>query len=149
MTHRAMPPYERCVLDNGLTLVILPRRDVPLVAFHAALRAGAVADPPGKSGVAALTAGLLDKGAGSRTAFEFANAVESAGGSFHAGAGAEIMAAGGQFLARDQTLMLELLSDALIEPRFARAELEKMRMRHIELLKAAKDSDTSDLLSTY
>src|ERR1700733_3864563 len=54
-SHR-IPPYERCVLDNGLTLVILPRHDVPLVAFNAVLRTGAVDDPPGKSGVAALTA---------------------------------------------------------------------------------------------
>jgi zinc protease len=144
-----IPPYERCVLDNGLTLVILPRHDVPLVAFNAVLRTGAVGDPPGKSGVAALTAGLLDKGAGPRTAFEFANAVEGAGGSFHAGVSAETLAAGGQFLARDQQLMLELLSDALIEPHFAGTELDKLRTRYIELLKAAKDSDPAELLSTY
>ena len=149
MSVRPIPPHERCTLDNGVALIIMPRSDVPLVAFDAVLRAGAVADPPGRSGAAALTAGLLDKGAGGRDAFQFANTVEGAGGSFHAGVSAEMMAAGGQFLARDQALMLELLSEALIEPHFDGAELEKLRTRHIELLKAAKDSDPSELLSTY
>ncbi len=149
MSIRPLPPHERCTLDNGVALLIMPRHDVPLVAFNAVLRAGAIADPPGRSGVAALTAGLLDKGAGARDAFQFANSVEGAGGSLHAGVSAEMMAAGGQFLARDQALMLELLSDALIEPHFDGDELEKLRTRHIELLKAAKDSDPSELLSTY
>jgi predicted Zn-dependent peptidase len=37
----------------------------------------------------------------------------------------------------------------LIRPRFDRAEFEKLRTRQIELIKAAKDSDPSDLLGIY
>ena len=144
-----VPPHERVVLDNGVTLVIMPVRDVPLVAFQAILRGGALCDPPDRPGVASLVAGLLEKGADERDAFAFADAVEGAGGSFSASAGAESIMVSGQFLARDQGLMLELLADALLHPRLEPTEFEKLRTRQIELIKAAKDSDPSELIGTY
>ena len=144
-----VPEHERFVLDNGITLVIVPRRDVPLVAFNAVLRGGALGDPATKPGVASLVAGLLEKGAGQRDAFSFADAVEGVGGSFSAGASAESISVRGQFLARDQQLMLELLADALLSPRFESEELETLSARHIEMIKAAKDADPSELISLY
>ena len=144
-----MPAHERLVLDNGLTLIVLPRHDVPLVSFNAVLSGGESAGAARKWGIASLVAGLLEKGAGRRDAFAFVDAVEGAGGTFSAGAGPEAISIRGQFLARDQHLMLDLLADALLRPRFEPAELENLRMRQIELIKAAKDSDPSELLGTY
>ena len=144
-----VPMHERYVLDNGITLVIVPRRDVPLVAFNAVLRGGSLGDPAGKPGVASLLAGLLEKGAGKRDSFAFADAVEGVGGSFSAGANAESISIRGQFLARDQQLMLELLADALLRPRFESEELETLSARHIEMIKAAKDADPSELIGLY
>ena len=46
-----VPTHERFVLDNGITLVIVPRRDVPLVAFNAVLRGGALGDPADRKSV--------------------------------------------------------------------------------------------------
>ena len=144
-----VPQHERIVLDNGVTLVIMPLRDVPLVAFNAVVRSGSLADPPDKPGVASLLAGLLEKGAGERDAFAFADTVEGAGGSFSASAGSESITITGQFLARDQALMLELLADALLRPRLDPNEFEKLRTRQIELIKAAKDSDPADIIGIY
>jgi predicted Zn-dependent peptidase len=45
--------------------------------------------------------------------------------------------------------MLELLADALLRPRLDAEELETLRARQIELIKAAKDSDPSELIGTY
>jgi predicted Zn-dependent peptidase len=144
-----VPAHERIALDSGVTLVIMPLRDVPLVSFHAVLRGGEQAAPGGRPGVASLVAGLLEKGAGPRDAYAFAEAVEGVGGSFGASASTEALGLRGQFLARDQELMLELLADVLRRPRFEAQELEKLRERQIELIKAAKDSDPSELLGTY
>jgi zinc protease len=144
-----VPAHERIVLPNGLTLVIVPRRDVPLMAFNAVLRGGELGNAQAKPGVASLVAGLLEKGAGERSAFQFADAVEGVGGSFGAGAGPESITIRGQFLARDQQLLLELLGAALLRPRFDADELQKLRSRQIELIKAAKDSDPSELIGTY
>jgi zinc protease len=144
-----VPAHERIVLSNGMTLIVMPRHDIPLVSFNAVLRGGESAAAPGKSGVASLVAGLLEKGAGKRDAFAFVDAVEGVGGTFNAAAGPESIAIRGQFLARDQQLMLELLADALLRPRFKLEELENLRDRQIELIKAAKDSDPSELIGTY
>jgi predicted Zn-dependent peptidase len=148
-TNLHVPAHERIVLDNGITLVVMPRREVPLIAFNAVLRGGTLADPASKPGVASLVAGLLEKGAGSRDAYAFADAVEGVGGSFGAAAGAEAITIGGQFLSRDRDLMIELLADSLQRPRFESAEFDKLRARQIESIKAAKDSDPSELIGTY
>jgi zinc protease len=145
----AVPAHERIVFANGMTLVIVPRREVPLVAFQVLIRGGALGDPPGCAGVASLTAGLLDKGAGERDAAAFAHSVEGAGGSFAASAGPECISVSGQFLAQDQERMLDLLADALMMPRFAAAEFARQRLRQIGHLRALKDSDPSELLPQY
>jgi predicted Zn-dependent peptidase len=63
-----VPANQRFVLPNGLTIVLVPRKDVPLIAFSGFVRGGALADPADKPGVASLVAGLLDRGAGKRNA---------------------------------------------------------------------------------
>jgi predicted Zn-dependent peptidase len=144
-----VPANQRFVLPNGLTIVLVPRKEVPLIAFSGFVRGGALADPANKPGVASLVAGLLDRGAGKRSAFEFADAVEGVGGSFNAGAGAEAISVNGQFLARDRALMIELLADALLRPHFDAQEFGSYRDREIEFIKSAKDSDPSQLIGIY
>jgi zinc protease len=144
-----IPAHERLVLANGMTLLIVPRRDVPLVAFQMLIRGGALGDPADRAGLAALTAGLLDKGAGARDAAAFAESVEGAGGSFTASAGAECISINGQFLAQDQARMLELLADAVLDPRFAAPEFTRQRTRQIGHIRSLKDSDPSELLPHY
>jgi predicted Zn-dependent peptidase len=144
-----VPAHQRFVLPNGLTIVLVPRKDVPLIAFSGFVRGGVLADPADKPGVSSLVAGLLDRGAGKRSAFEFADAVEGVGGSFNASAGSEAISVGGQFLARDRALMIELLADALMRPRFDATEFSNYRDREIEFIKSAKDSDPSQIMAIY
>jgi predicted Zn-dependent peptidase len=145
----AVPPFERVVLDNGLTLLLMERREIPLIGFQALLRGGALADPQGKEGAASLLALLLEKGAGDRDAFGFADAIAAVGGNWSTEGGLEVIAIAGDFLARDQALMIELLADLLQRPRLEPAEFETLREREIELIRAAKDADLPGLLPIY
>jgi zinc protease len=144
-----VPAHERFRLANGITVILMAQREVPLTAFTAVLRGGAQVDPAGKAGLASVLAGLLEKGAGARDAYAFADAVAGAGGSFAAGAGAESITIGGQFLSRDRALMVELLADALLRPKLVADEFKTLRDREIEAIKANKDSDPSSLTSEY
>lgn len=144
-----VPEHQRLVLDNGATLIMLPRREVPLLACQVLLRGGSVADAPAPAGVGSLVASLLAKGAGRRDAYAFAETVEGAGGSFGAAAGPEAIVLRSQFLARDQHLMLELLADALRAPRLNEDEFEHLRARQIEFIKAVKDSEPAELIDAY
>jgi zinc protease len=144
-----IPPHQRHMLANGVKLILIPRHDVPLIAFEAVVRGGARLDADGREGVASLTAELLTQGAGDRDAYAFADAVEGAGGSFDADANSEAILVHGQFLARDRELLLGLLADALQRPRLAPDELQKLRSRRIEFIKAAKDSEPQSLIGGY
>ena len=50
------------------------------------LRAGAVADPAGREGLASMTAGMLDEGAGGKDALALADAVDFLGATLGASA---------------------------------------------------------------
>jgi predicted Zn-dependent peptidase len=144
-----LPAFERFTLANGAQVAVMPKRDTPMVAMTVVLRGGALADAPGREGTAALLANLMPKGAGSRDAARFAEAIEGAGGELQIAAGAESLVLGASFLARDAGLMIELAGDALLRPRLAPAEFEKERALAIQSIAAAKDSDPRALVGDY
>jgi predicted Zn-dependent peptidase len=144
-----LPEFERVELDNGAVLILTHKPDVPMVSVTAMIRGGAVADPDGLNGLAALFAALLDKGAGDRNAAEFAETVDSSGGYLAAAANLEDITISGQFLARDAGLMVELLGDMLMRPALDADELDKLRGRSINFILAAKDTNLNALLSVY
>jgi len=144
-----LPAFERIELDNGTVLLLNEQHDVPLVAVSAVLRGGAVSDPLAQNGLAGLFAALLGKGAGERDAAQFAEAVDSVGGSLSAGAGLESITITGDFLARDANLMVGLLADMLLRPALDADELEKLRERAINFIRVAKDTNLNALLPIY
>lgn len=145
----SLPPVERVELENGAVVILLEKRDVPLVGVEVAIRGGAVADPEGRAGLANLVAGLLTKGAGERSAAEFAEAVAAVGGELTAAADLEAITVSGEFLARDADLMVELLVDMLRAPTLDAAEVRKLRDRQIDLIRAYKDTNLRALTPIY
>ncbi len=144
-----LPDYQAITLDNGATVLLMPRNDVPLVAANVAVRGGALADAAGKEGTADLLGGMLSKGAGNRDALQFAQALDGAGGSLGFGSSREAITASAQFLSKDSALMLSLLADALLRPKMEQAEFDKLRKRAIDGIANAKDSDPRQLIGTY
>ncbi len=144
-----LPDHQAITLDNGATVLLMPRNDVPLVAASVAVRGGALADAAGKEGTADLLGGMLSKGAGNRDALQFAQALDGAGGSLGFGSSREAITASAQFLSKDSALMLSLLADALLRPKMEQAEFDKLRKRAIDGLANAKDSDPRQLIGTY
>ena len=84
-----LPEFRSATLPNGAVVALVEKRDTPLVSMNVTVRGGGLGDPPGRDGTASLYADLVQKGAGSRTAAQFAEAIENVGGSLAAGAGAE------------------------------------------------------------
>jgi predicted Zn-dependent peptidase len=144
-----LPDFERIELENGVVLLLVEQHDVPLVAVSAVLRGGAVSDPAEQNGVASLFASLLEKGAGERDAAQFAEAIDSVGGSLSASAGLESITITGDFMARDADLMVELLADMLLRPKLDAGELTKLRERAINFIRVGKDTNLNALLPIY
>ena len=144
-----LPEHERIELENGTVLLLSEKHDVPLIWLRAVIRGGATADPVGRGGLADLFAGLLEYGAGKRDAASFAEAVARVGGELSVSGGQESVTINANFLSRDVELMLELVSDVLLQPTLAEDELTKLRDRSINLIKAAKGSSPGNLLPSY
>ena len=144
-----LPKAERVRLENGTVLIVNAKDDVPLVGIEVLVRGGAIRDQVGKSGTASLFAGLLERGAGSRSAIEIAEAIESVGGRLSTSAELESIRLRAEFLSRDLDLALELIRDLVTAPTLDAGELATLRERRINLIRAAKDSDPGRLMSSY
>jgi zinc protease len=122
-----LPPVTRAKLKNGLGVLVVPKRDLPLVDMRVVVGAGSVADPTGKEGVAQLCAELLTQGAGTRNARQLVDAVESMGGELEANSGAERCYVSAEVLSKDFTTGLDLLRDVVTQPTFAQEEFARKK----------------------
>src|SRR5438128_3407601 len=143
-----LPPHEKIVLKNGLTLLVMEKHGVPIVSFSAIVKTGSAADPAGQEGLASITAGLLRKGTQKRTAQQFAGDLDFIGGSFDAGAGTDYTTISAEFLTKDLDRGLDLFADAVLHASFPQAEVDKLLAQSIDGVKASKD-EAEAVLGTY
>ena len=144
-----LPDVTRVELDSGTVLLLHEKRDVPLVGAKVVVRGGAVTDPEGRAGLSSLFAAMLERGAGERDAAGFAEAIAAVGGSLSTGAELESISITAEFLSRDAGLMVELLTDMLQAPTLSATEVNKLRDRRINQIRAVKDSGLRQLAPIY
>jgi len=143
-----LPKARTVTLPNGARLILAEKHDVPLISFQGYLRGGSMTDPAGKEGLASITADLLRKGAGRRSARDIAAMTDGAGADITTGVGVETAFVSGRFMARDQTRMIDLIRSILREPTFPESEFVKLRDQTVEALRAQKD-DLYSMLGLY
>src|SRR5215471_5834183 len=119
-----LPAHEKITLKNGMTVLLMEKRGVPIVSFSAILKAGSTADPVGQEGLASTTAGLLRKGTSKRSAQKFAEDLDYIGATFGADAGLDFTSVSAEFLSKDLNKGLELFSEAVLHPTFPQAEVD-------------------------
>jgi zinc protease len=144
-----LPPHEKVVLKNGLTVLLLEKHGVPLVNISAIVKAGSAADPAGQEGLATVAAGMLRKGTNSRSAQQFSADLDYIGGTFEAEAGPDFTNINAEFLTKDLARGLDLFSDALLHPTFPQDETDKLLAQALDGVKAAKDDPQTVMFSYY
>jgi predicted Zn-dependent peptidase len=134
-----LPPFKKVRLNNGLTLLLMEQREVPIVSFNFLIKAGSVADAAGKEGTASATAALLRKGTKSRTADQISTELDFVGGQLDAGASFDYSSGSAEFVKKDLTKGLDLLADVLLKPTFPQDEVTKLLKQRVDEIRAAKD----------
>ncbi len=134
LTPAPFPPFREVVLANGVRLLVVESHKQPVVSVSLSFSAGSSVDPAGKEGLASMTAGLLTKGAGKRSAEQVAEAIEGAGGSLSAGAGADFLSINSTVLTPSLPLAFELIGDAVVRPTFPESEVELLRTQSLSSL---------------
>jgi len=134
-----LPPYKKLKLKNGVTVLLMEQHEVPIINFGFIIRAGSVADPAGKEGVASMTAGLLRKGTKARTANQISSELDFIGGQLVANATFDYTAGTAEFMKKDIGKGLDLLADVMLNPIFPSDEVAKLQRQRVDGIKAAKD----------
>lgn len=115
-------------LSNGVKVLVWNRPELPLAAMNVVIRPSeGVLESPARAGLSALTASMLEEGAGELDGAAFAAAMESLGGSFGVGADRESIGAGMSIIARNFEKGAALLADALLRPRFAEDDFSRVK----------------------
>jgi zinc protease len=130
---------KRDVLENGLTLLIVERHNLPIVMVNVGIKAGSLIEPEEKAGLANLTAELLTSGTKKRTATEINEEMDFVGASLSASGGDDYVTVALSVLKKDLNLGFDLLSDIILNPSFLEDELNKKRERIKGSLKAQED----------
>jgi zinc protease len=142
-----LPSIQRFTLDNGLRVVLMEKRDLPLVQLNLLLDAGSVFDPADRAGLASLTAAMLDEGAAGMSSLEIADAFEMLGARFGIGAGTHSATMTLRAPTARVPDALQLAARVLLQPEFPQHELERLRTERITALVRRHD-DPNAIAST-
>ena len=129
-----LPPIQRFSLSNGIPVVLMEKHNVPLVQVNLIVAAGSAMDPPGKSGLASLTADMMDEGAGTRNALELADAIDFLGANISTFAGMHTSGVSLYTPLSKLDQALPLMADIAMRPTFPADELERKRKERLTTL---------------
>lgn len=112
---------------GGTDVWLVEDHSIPFVALSILFRGGASMDAEGKRGAVNLMAATLEEGAGDLDATGFAQAVEALGARFTFDADDDAVSVGARMLTETRDEAADLLRLALAQPRFADADVERVR----------------------
>src|SRR5690242_18939395 len=118
---------ERVVSPGGIEAWLVQERAVPLIAMDFDFDGGSVQDPPGKAGTAALTASLLDAGAGDLDSKELSDRLECKAIQLSFSAQHDMLLGSMLTLAQNRDDPIELLHLVVTAPRFYAKDVEISR----------------------
>ncbi|WP_374517669.1 M16 family metallopeptidase [Undibacterium squillarum] len=134
-----LPAYETAKLSNGLTVYMMERHDVPLVAVRAVVRAGAVADGQ-QAGIANLTGDALLLGSRQFSKKEIDQRFDFRGARLTAATSADATVLQADFATDDVPALLPVMADVLMAPAWDKEEFTKLRTRTQTELRQMKES---------
>ena len=124
-------PVEQ-TLPNGLRVIVIERRESPLISAQLLIKNGGEVDPPELAGLADMTANLLTKGTQSRDATKIAQEIESLGGSLDSGARWDASYATVSVMSSKIQQAMEILADVVRHPTFKSEEVERLRQQNLD-----------------
>jgi len=127
-------------LPNDLVWLFSRQTGLPLVTLELFIKAGTLQEPPGKEGLANLTASLLLNGTKSRIATKIAQELDFMGARLSASGGDDFATVSLTVLKKDLGPALDLLKDILLNPIFPAAEVQ----RKVNQFKAALASEQDE-----
>jgi predicted Zn-dependent peptidase len=133
----AFPDYQEHTLSNGLKVFIIEDNRKPTLTLRLLIKSGSVFDGP-KTGLTGFVASLLNRGTQKRTAAAFANETDFIGARLEAAAGPDAISVSTTGLTKYTEKLLDLMTDAVMNPVFKADEFTKQQRQTLSQLSAEK-----------
>ena len=134
------PRIARHRLANGLQVRTVEHHTMPVVTLVVQVDAGAVADPLGREGLAAISADMLDEGTGDLSTIDVSDAFARIGAEYDVDVGPDVTSFAVTALSRFAERGASLLADILLRPSLRETDFDRVRQLRLDRLRQLKDS---------
>jgi zinc protease len=144
----SLPVPDKAQLSNGLTIYLVERHNLPLVAATLYTISGSELNPLDKPGLSGFTADMLTEGTAARSALKFAEDTDQIGATIATQAGYSSASVSLSALSWNAGGGFDLLSDATLHPAFDAKEVERIRNQRVTAVLQENDEPFSLALRT-
>lgn len=127
----SLPPAKTWKLSNGVKVYYLKQGKTPLVSLLLVLPHGSATDPGGKAGLTAITADMLDEGAGGRSALELSEDLQRLAIDYSSGVGVDYTLLEMDLLADNFQQSAKILSDILERPELRQKDFARRKAQRL------------------
>jgi len=119
-----LPQPVQTTLSNGLQMILIEDRRLPLISFRLAFRSGDANDPVNLPGLSDMLSHLLTEGTETRTSRQLAEETERIGAMLSVGSNSDFTTVAASGLSGFAEEILELLADVSLRPTFPQNEID-------------------------
>ena len=135
----AMPPVQRTVLPNQLTLLHSEENSLPFITIQLLIDSGSHRDPSGEEGLSYLTAKGLLLGTSKRPVTAIHEELDFMGASLSSSSGRDYATLSLQILKKDLEKGWDLFMDVLTQPTFPEEEVKREVEKTLAAIQSAED----------
>lgn len=133
-----LPDRVSATLSNGVEVVLVEDRELPLVSLRVVFDVGRFADPEGMEGLAGATLDMMNEGAGDMDAVAISDALRALASSVGTSGGWDSATVSMSGLTRNLEPTLDIMADVLLRPTFPEAEWERLHRQYLQDLASAR-----------
>jgi len=136
----SLPPVWDTTLANGIRLLAVPNTETPTMTIRVTFAMGQRDEPPGKAGLAQLTAAMMREATRQRTAASFSEELERIGASVSVSSGQYDTSVSLNVLNKHLEAGMTLLMERMLEPAFNQEDFDRVKTKTLESLTQARKS---------
>ena len=130
-----VPGFFRTKLGNGLQIVIIQDRRLPLVSYRLAFNWGDINDPSSLTGASSAVASMLNEGTANYSSRQLADQIERLGASISVSVSDDFTVLSASTLSLYSSEILRLAAEMVLLPTFPENELDLYRRNTVEHLR--------------
>ena len=135
----SFPAIERSVLGNALRVWSVRHVSIPVATVMLLVRRGAASDPPGREGLAAITADMFDEGTGTLSSIDLHESLARIGAQLDSDIGPDATLLTLTVLSRFLGPAISILADMVVRPSMREEDFTRIRQLRLHRLMQLKD----------